>query len=101
MGWDKVQEVLPDAVAITWDGCHKIYVMMDDAQVDQQREYGYDPILPVGDELEALSTLEEWFDSSCGLRFISAVKSPGDNDSFTTLIGQFELDEDDEDRSGW
>ena len=60
--------------------------------------YGYVPLIrveSVGAE-EALELLRDWYDESCGLRFISAVKTvDGDpNDGFTDLIPQF--DEEDE-----
>lgn len=99
--WDLVEERLDDAKAIAWDTCHKIYVLMDDAQVAQTRGYGY------GDEegsfftkaekspSEMLTIVKKWFDESCGLRFIDAVSTnlEDPNAGFETLIGQFELDE--------
>jgi len=99
MGWDTVEEALEDAVAITWDGCHKIYVLMDDGQVEVMRDYGYDPIVNVTESDVGLKQVKRWFDASCGLAFVSGIKSPGRNEDFTTLIAQFEFD--DEERSGW
>lgn len=92
MGWQEVEEALPNAKSIAFDGCHKIYVLMDDEQTELMREYEYDPLLPVTDPAAALTTLREWFDVSCGLRFISAVRTvDGDsNEGFDHLIGQFE-----------
>ena len=99
--WDLVEERLDDAKAITWDTCHKIYVLMDDAQVAETRGYGY------GDEpdsfftnaekspSEMLTIVKKWFDESCGLRFVSAVSTnlEDPNLGFETLIGQFEQDD--------
>jgi len=90
--WSKVEGALIGAKAITWDECHKIYVLMDEDQVNQMVEYGYDPIIRVegvGRKV-ALGTLRNWFESSCPLRFIQAVKTvEGDpNDGFTSLIPQ-------------
>jgi hypothetical protein len=98
MGWQEVEEALPNAKSIAWDECHKIYVLMDDEQTRTMEGYGYDPLLPVTNPATALSTLHDWWDASCGLRFISAVKTvSGDpNEGFTSLISQFENDEDDE-----
>jgi hypothetical protein len=44
------------------------------------------------DKDQMLATLHDWWDSSCGLRFISSVKTvKGDpNEGFTHLIPQFE-----------
>lgn len=98
MGWMEVEEALEDAVAITWDGCHKIYVLMDLAQVEQMVKYEYDPIIPVTSQEDTLTTLRTWFAQSCGLRFIEAVAGrPEDpNEDFTSLIYQFEFDRFDE-----
>ena len=98
--WSKVEGALIGAKAITWDGCHKIYVLMDEAQVDEMVRYGYDPIIRASayGTGALLDMLKEWYEASCSLRFISAVKTvKGDsNDGFTALISQFD-DEEDED----
>lgn len=107
--WEFVEYRLTDARAITWDTCHKIYLLMDDEQVALMREYEYDPII-TWEEMsdgEMLETLKKWYDESCGLRFIDAVRTnpKNPNDGFETLIGQGECgcfdgcerDEDEED----
>lgn len=103
MGWDNVETALPGAKALVTDGCHKTYVAMDDGAVEMFREYGYGvgddgSLLVLLDTPEkrsaALGTLRDWFDQSCGLRFIDGVASGGtDRPTFSTLIGQFEYDE--------
>ncbi len=95
--FDLVKERVVDAKAIAWDTCHKIYLLMDDEQVELMRGYGYDPLI-TSDQMspeEMFETLQNWFDDSCGLRFIQAVAThPVDpNEGFETLIGQFD-DED-------
>lgn len=89
----KVEQYLPNAVAITWDECHKIYVLMDNEQIEIMRGYGYDPIILRDDNnLDDLrSTIGQWYADSCGLRFISAVSTNHDdpNEGFTDLIPQF------------
>ena len=84
--WSNVESCLSTAKAITWDTCHKIYVLMDDKEVEQMVEWGYDPIIRSNETThkEMLSTLMRWYDKSCGLRFINAV---GDGE-FTDLIPQ-------------
>ena len=80
-----------DAVSIAWDGCHKIYVHMDEEQHDTAVGYGYDPI-QVTDRDEAVETLRKWYDASCGLKFItkiSTVKGGDPNAGFVDLIPQF------------
>lgn len=103
MAWEEVAAVLPYAKVITWDGCHKIYILMDDAQVEEMRSYGYadegeDQFRVVKTPEASLRTLQEWFEESCALRFVNAVKTvEGDpNEGFQQLIAQFEMDEDED-----
>jgi hypothetical protein len=82
---------------VAWDGCHKMYVAMDDTEAAWFRaEY---PHVVEDDDVDALvTTLAGWWDASCGLRFISAVAHNVENPNagFTALIEQFEDDEDDD-----
>lgn len=105
MSWDKVEAVLPYAKSIAFDGCHKIYVLMDDQQTKEMYEYGYNEggstIREMGefDNVEqALAVLHGWYDESCGLQFIHAVRTvPGDpSEGFDNLINQFEFEDEDE-----
>ena len=90
--WDKVEDALESARGIAWDTCHKIYVLMDDEQMAQMKSYEYDPLISADtmSKEQMLTTLKEWFESSCGLRFISAVTThPTDpNLGFEDLIEQ-------------
>ena len=92
--FDKVEEVIGEARGIAWDTCHKIYVLMDDEQMALMKTYGYDPLISA-DEMSAdemLATVKDWFEQSCGLRFVDSVRTNHDdpNLGFVTLIGQFE-----------
>lgn len=105
MGWTEVEAVVGEAKAIAWDGCHKIYLALDDGQVALFESYGYaeDGSVMIyarhASPSEMLTYLHNWYDQSCSLRFIDAVASvprgEDENKGFTTLIGQFE-DEDEE-----
>lgn len=94
--FDLVWENIGEAKAITWDTCHKIYLLMDNEQVAEMRELEYDPIITAEQMTpnEMLETIKRWFDESCALRFVSAVstmpKGEDANLGFETLIGQFE-----------
>ena len=100
--WGEVLLTLGDAVAITWDTCHKIYVVMDEAQVEKMISYGYDPIIrkDTTTTREMLATLQDWFEQSCELKFISTVATvKGDpNEGFDNLIpqGYFDYNEDED-----
>lgn len=99
--WDTVHAALLGADSIAWDGCHKIYVLMDKEQTQEMRDFGYDDSgeeglrLVNGDPDAALLVIQRWWRESCELRFVSAVRTvPGDpNEGFTNLIGQFEEEE--------
>lgn len=91
-GWEAVEEYLQDALSISWDGCHKIYLAMDEDEHTWFCE-NYE-ITRHGSPEELLGILQEWWDSSCSLRFISAVShnSVDPNDGFVSLISQFAND---------
>ena len=96
-----VKERVSEAKAIAFDTCHKIYLLMDNEQVELMRGYGYDPLITKEDATPdvMLATLQEWYEDSCGLRFIEAVSTNHENPNagFETLIGQGDFDEDEED----
>jgi len=96
--WTLVYDKMEDAKGIAFDTCHKIYVLMDDAQVAKMREYEYDPLY-TSDEMSAgemYETIKHWYAESCMLRFVEAVSTvEGDpNEGFETLIGQGERETD-------
>ena len=100
--WEDVAYELQAANSIAFDGCHKIYLQMDAEQTAQMVEYGYETIIRA-DEMECdamLATLREWYEESCGLRFIQAVRTVegNPNEGFTSLIPQgAEWEDEDED----
>lgn len=92
VSWDKVEVAVEMAKGIAFDTCHKIYVLMDDEQMEQMKEYGYDPLISASEMTpdEMLSTIMEWYENSCGLRFVQAVRTNHDdpNEGFIALIEQ-------------
>ena len=94
MSFDLVRERIPETKAIAWDTCHKIYLLLDDEQVELMRSYGYDPLITAEETTpdEMIRTLEEWYEDSCGLRFIQAVRTNHNdpNAGFESLIEQGE-----------
>jgi hypothetical protein len=111
MSWNKVEKAVRQAHAIAFDGCHKIYLAMDEEQVRSFKRYGYDE----GDSqmyrasefdqpvTEMLDKLDEWWAESCNLRFISAVATVPDgtdpNLGYTDLIPQGDDEPDDDEES--
>lgn len=93
--WEFVEYRLTDALAIAWDTCHKIYLLMDEEQIALMREYEYDPLITWEemDQDSMLQTVKDWYEQSCGLRFIDAVRTVpegSEDNGFETLIGQGE-----------
>ena len=95
-----IKDRLESAKGIGWDTCHKIYILMDDNQMNKMEEYGYDPLISSNQFTpnEMFETIQNWWDQSCGLRFISAVSTNEINPNlgFESLITQFEDNQQDE-----
>jgi hypothetical protein len=83
-----MRQALEDAVAkatlVAWDGCHKIYVALDEAEASYFRG-NYDFWLQ-GSPLAMLNAVEGWWENSCSLRFITATHS---NAEWVSIISQF------------
>lgn len=96
--WVTVDDHASRALAIAWDGCHKVYLLMDAGQIQEMHDNGYgkergSSLLVTNAEAspgEMQVLAHEWFEASCGLRFISAVTTtPEDpNAGFQPLISQ-------------
>lgn len=85
--FEKVLERVEFAKGIAFDTCHKIYILMDDEEVEVMRGYGYDRLYTI-DDMTATAmydTVLEWYEESCGLRFIQAVSS---ENGFENLVEQ-------------
>ena len=92
LDWDNVEQYVGKAKGIAFDTCHKIYVLMDDEQMEEMRGYGYDPLISAEDTTpnEMLSAVMEWYENSCSLRFVQAVHTNHEdpNAGFVSLIEQ-------------
>lgn len=98
--WEDVAEAVGSAEGIAFDGCHKIYVLMDSNQVHLMAGYGYgDDDSPLFtrqqmSETELLDTLKSWYKKAqnCGLQFIDKVSTMPEgvdpNEGFESLIYQ-------------
>lgn len=97
--WVDVEEEVQYAHLIAWDGCHKLYLALDEREAEWFRTSDYETIAGTPDEM--LATLHLWYERSCPLRFIQSIVTNTDdpNAGFTTLIpqGAGHEDEDDED----
>lgn len=93
-----VADAIVDAHLVAWDGCHKIYLAMDEEQAEWFHE-NYSPDIFEGTAEEMLATVANWYENSCFLRFVNAVETnhADPNAGFTTLIPQFAEESQDED----
>lgn len=92
IGWPAVEEASQTAKAVVWDGCHKIYLAMDDHQLEVFEKLGYSIIIK-GEEPEVLAGyVKSWYRKSCGLKFVSVVSTNETNplvkSDFADLIPQ-------------
>lgn len=104
--FEDVKEAMDSAKLVAFDGCHKIYLAMDEGQVEwfKMNYNGVDCTDRnfVSSPEEMLKMVRKWWDESCGLRFISAVETNEEdpNAGFTTLIpqgaGEEEVEEDED-----
>lgn len=95
--WSDVRDALDEAEAVCFDGCHKIYVLLDQQQVDEFTSFGYEPVPVEPDNRdEVLELLKRWYDQSCFLKFVNSVRSHPSNPNlgYTTLIEQGAEDDD-------
>jgi len=85
-GWISVLKALPDTKLIAFDGCHKIYLALD----DEEREW----FTKEGTAYETYTTdnvgkyhkkLQQWYADSCDLRFIQGIR----DGEYVSLIGQW------------
>lgn len=77
--------------AIAWDGCHKVYLLMDELQVHQFNEIGAYLITPTRDlrPNQWDEFIIDLWDKSCGLRFMDMISTDQyDRDQFVTLVPQ-------------
>ena len=97
--WSEVEAELSEAKAISFDGCHKIYILMDDQQVKQSAEWGYgeDGSFLATDltPAEMLVVVKGWYEASCGLKFVQSVTTVEDdpNGGYDSIIPQGYEDE--------
>lgn len=67
---------------IAWDECHKIYFLQDDKRKAQALEYGY--------SIHPSTELQNIYDKSCELRFISRWGFTNEDFEHEWNVNQFE-----------
>jgi hypothetical protein len=100
-----ILEYTQEAKGIAFDTCHKIYILMDDEQMNLMKQYEYELLISSEDmdAEEMANTVLKWYEESCSLRFINAVHTNKENpnDGYIQVVPQFadyeEEEEEDED----
>lgn len=90
-GWNAVSEYAENCVLIAFDGCHKIYLAMDETEAEFFRNpENYEFSVENNGENDLMDTLTDWYANSCDLKFIQAVWSneADPNAGFVSLISQ-------------
>jgi hypothetical protein len=76
----KINGLEVTAQIFAFDGCHKIYLLENEAEEANARELGYN--------IYSIDLLREAYEGSCSLKFIS--NWPLIDDNFVSYVGQFE-----------
>jgi len=104
----ELEEAINLADSIAFDGCHKIYLLNDEKQTNQMREYEYEHIITAAESnpYDMFEQVRTWYDNSCGLKFIYAVESVEDSDpEFYSIVSQMEdlygNDEEEDEDEDW
>ena len=87
-----IKERLSSCVAITWDECHKMYILMDDNQVKQCESYGYNTFAYAKENTTfgLYRIILSWYNQACELRMLDAVTTLEDGEEeYERLIEQF------------
>jgi hypothetical protein len=77
---------------IAFDTCHKIYILMDEEEVNKMKGYGYEALIKAEHSTPSImySTVLNWYKNSCGFEFINATSTSldGAGTDFYTIAGQ-------------
>lgn len=100
--WSDVKEEVRYTKCIAFDGCHKIYLAMDDTQARWFKENyngdSCDDRTFEGTEEQMFALLKKWYENSCSLKFVSSVTTDeaDPNAGYDNLIPQGARDEEDD-----
>ena len=101
--FEHVKDEVRFAKLVAYDGCHKIYLAMDEEQAqwfrDNYNGEECDDLNFSGTAEEMYAMVRRWWNASCGLRFVKSVRTVASdpNEGFESLIPQGEWSFDDED----
>ena len=97
---ENVMKAVMDCEGVAFDGCHKVFILMDKAQMEKMREYGYgdktdfekgDSRLVWADDTkrsEMFDLVKQWYRESCMLKFVQSVATGDPDDEYGNLVSQ-------------
>jgi len=87
-----LEEIVNECHSIAWDGCHKVYALMDAEQTQNMRDYEYEFLVESSDSnpYDLLEQITNWYESSCNLKFIDVVYTENNETEFYALVAQGE-----------
>lgn len=89
---EAVRPFVKQAHSIAWDGCHKIYLLLDERQTDLMVTYGYTHLIRTEGRKrgEILDQIMQWYKESCPLKLVDAVRSSASHsdDEFICVVPQ-------------
>ena len=86
----RVASYLNECEGITWDTCHKIYILMDSNQVEVTKGFGYEVLTDLTPK-EYMKLIKSWYANSCGLQFVTVFSTDANgNDDFIQAVNQNE-----------
>lgn len=92
-----INNALSIAHAAQWDGCHKIWILLDETQVTKAIENGLSTAPELWINIDptsttslanAFRTISQWYDNACPLKFITTIHTENETDIFNNIIEQ-------------
>lgn len=95
-----INNQLVEGLGFVWDGCHKIYIIEDEEDIERAKKLTYivEGSDKTDEQLHPLSELEETYNNSCPLRFIDYFNLRGTIIPQYTETATFELLEGEEEK---
>ena len=85
---EPVENYIDEAILVAFDGCHKIYLALDEIEAKFFRDEYPHVVENTSDTM--LATVVRWYGESCGLKFVQGVRhnAANPNAGFTSIVDQ-------------
>ena len=88
-----LEDIINECHSVAWEGCHKIYILMDTYQTELVNSYDYEYVVKMSESnpYDLFELVREWYEKSCYLKFIDVVYTESNGQSeFYPLVAQGE-----------